>query len=237
MEKAKASPPAMERAGVVRGMPLEISLDELLRVSRDAATQPAIRAAAEWAIARALELAEPAGVYRWVPVARLEGGVLVLEGGHALHIGEKADLLQPAREVLAFAETIGPKVEEEVRACFREGRALEGYLLDCAGVLALSRAGDYFRRMAEEEAARRGWGVSLFTAPGSLVGWPLQGQQELCALLDLEAIGVTLSPRHVLYPGKSASGLIGIGPGFQARKVESPCRFCQIADTCWRRRA
>ncbi|MGC8838700.1 MAG: hypothetical protein ACP5UM_09825 [Anaerolineae bacterium] len=236
MGRAWADPP-VERAGVVRGIPLKISLDELLRVSRDAGSQPAIRAAAEWAIARALELAEPAGVYRWVPVERLEEGVLTLEGGHTLHIGEKADLLQPAREVLAFAETIGPRLEEEVRTCFREGRALEGYFLDCAGVLALSCAGDYFRRMAEEEAARRGWGVSLFTAPGSLVGWPLHGQRELCALLDLEAIGVALSPSCVLQPGKSASGLIGIGPGFGARKVASPCRFCQIADTCWRRRA
>lgn len=236
MAQAKAGPPA-GRAGVVRGMPPQISLEELLRVSRDAATQPAIRAAAEWALARALELAEPAGVYRWVPVARWGGEALVLEGGHTLHIGEKADLLRPAREVLAFVETLGPRLEEEVRACFREGRALEGYLLDCAGVLALSCAGDYFRRMAEEEAARRGWGVSLFTAPGSLVGWPLHGQKGLCALLDLEAIGVTLSPSHVLWPGKSASGLIGIGPGFRDRKVGSSCRFCQIADTCWRRRA
>lgn len=236
MGQAKAGPPA-ERAGVVRGIPLEISLDELLRVSGDAASQPAIRAAAEWAIARALELAEPAGVYRWVPVSHLEGSALVLEGGHTLHIGEKADLLRPAREVLVFAETIGPRLEEAVRACFRESRALEGYLLDCAGVLALACAGDYFRRMAEEEAAQRGWGVSLFTAPGSLVGWPLHGQKELCALLDLGSIGVTLSPSHVLQPGKSASGLIGIGPGFRARRVGSPCRFCQIADTCWRRRA
>lgn len=235
MVRAEAGLPR-ERAGVVRGIPLEIPLDELLRVSRDAGNQPAIRAAAEWAIARALELAEPAGVYRWMPVERLEGGVLVLEGGHTLHIGEKADLLEPAREVLVFAETIGPRLEEEVRACFREGRALEGYLLDCAGVLALARAGDFFRRMAEEEAARRGWGVSLFTAPGSLAGWPLDGQRDLCALLDLEAIGVTLSPSCVLQPGKSASGLVGIGPGFRDRKVASPCRFCQIADTCWRRR-
>ncbi len=235
MTPSEAGPPG-KRAGVVRGIPLAISLDELLRVSRDAVNQPAIRAAAEWAIARALELAEPAGVYRWVPVERLDGGVLILEGGHALHIGEKADLLQPSQEVLVFAETIGPWLEEEVQACFREGRALEGYLLDCAGVLALACAGNYFRRMAEEEAARRGWGVSLFTAPGSLAGWSLHGQRELCALLDLEAIGVTLSPSCVLQPGKSASGLIGIGPGFRDRKVASPCRFCQIAETCWRRR-
>ncbi|MBC7224290.1 MAG: hypothetical protein H5T59_08475 [Anaerolineae bacterium] len=237
MRASDAEAKTEARAGVVRDIPVQVDLEELLRVSRDAGAQPAVRAAAEWAAARAVELAEPAGVYRWLPVERAEADSLHLEGGHVLHIGEKAHLLQPAKEVLAFAETIGPRLEEEVRACFQEGRALEGYLLDCAGVLALASAGDYFRRMAEEEAARRGWGVSLFTAPGSLVGWPLQGQRELCPLLDLEAIGVTLSPSCVLWPGKSASGLIGIGPGFRARKVGSPCRFCQIADTCWRRRA
>lgn len=221
---------------VVRDVPLEVEVADLLRVGRQSASRPDMQAAVRWAVERARALAEPAGVCRWLSVAGVEGEQLRLETGDILLVGEKADLLAPAREVLVFVDTIGPHLEREVRSLFQEGQSLEGYLLDCAGVLALASVGNYFRRRAEEEAARRGWGVSLSMAPGSLAGWPVSGQRALCALLDLRPIGVTLNENCILSPAKSGSGLVGIGPGYRARRVASPCRFCQIADTCWRRR-
>jgi len=161
---------------VERDIPIEVKVADLLRVSKNPTSRPAIQTAAEWAVERALALAEPAGVFRWIPVAGVEGGRLHLESGASLSVGEKADLLNPAQEVLAFVDTIGPRLQGAVKDCFGEGQALEGYLLDCAGVLALSSVGDYFRLLAEGEASRRGWGVSLFSAPGSLVGWPVAGR-------------------------------------------------------------
>jgi hypothetical protein len=111
---------------------------------------------------------------------------------------------------------------------------LEGYLLDCAGVLALSATRARFRALIEEKAASRGWGVSLSAAPGSLVGWPIQGQRELCALLDLEPIGVMVASSAILSPVKSGTGLVGIGPDYRERQVRSACRFCRLRATCWR---
>ncbi|MGQ9584811.1 MAG: hypothetical protein ACUVXG_05370 [Anaerolineae bacterium] len=236
MEEDQTVPVLTDEIGVARGMPLRVEMEDLLRVSKNAASQPAIRAAAEWAAARAVELAEPAGVYRWVAATGVKGERLHLETGDSLAIGEKAHLLEPAEEVLIFVNTIGPRLEQEVRECFSQGKGLEGYLLDCAGVLALASVREHLRHLAEEEAHRRGWGVSFITAPGSLVGWPVKGQRELCALLDLGAIGVTLNSSNILFPAKSASGLIGIGRGYSARRAEPPCRFCQLAATCWRRR-
>ena len=88
----------------------------------------------------------------------------------------------------------------------------------------------------EETAADMGWGVSPSLSPGSLVGWSLRGQRELCGLLPLESIGVELNTHCVLEPHKSTSGIIGLGPGYETNKVGSACKYCALQNTCWRRR-
>ena len=92
------------------------------------------------------------------------------------------------------------------------------------------------RDRAEEVAVEAGWGVGAALAPGSLVGWPLEGQREVCGLLPLQEVGVHLNAYNVLEPHKSFSVVIGIGPGYQGKHVGSVCKFCALQDTCWRRR-
>jgi hypothetical protein len=132
--------------------------------------------------------------------------------------------------------TIGPHLEKRVHELQTSSESLQSYLLDSAGVVALGAAGETLRCLAEDAAAEEDWGVSPSLSPGSLVGWPLKGQRELCSLLDLDQIGVQLSSHNVLVPHKSASGLVGLGPGYQSNKVGSVCKYCALKDTCWRRR-
>jgi len=64
----------------------------------------------------------------------------------------------------------------------------------------------------------------------------VQGQRELCALLPLSDIGVRLNQHCMLEPQKSASGVIGLGRGYESYKVGSVCRYCAWKGNCWRRR-
>ena len=153
-----------------------------------------------------------------------------------LTIGPKADLLAPAKRLLAAVCTIGPALEARVSELYRAGEPLLSYLLDCAGVLALGKVAEAIRCLAEELATERGWGVSAALSPGSLVGWSIQGQRELCALLPVADIGVRLNAYCVLEPHKSASAVIGMGPGYESHEVGSVCRYCSLRDSCWRRR-
>jgi hypothetical protein len=109
-------------------------------------------------------------------------------------------------------------------------------MLDSAGVVGLGAVGEALRCLAEETAAREEWGVSAALSPGSLVGWELVGQRELCALLPLDSIGVRLNGYCVLEPHKSFSLVIGIGPGYDSGHVGSVCKFCALKNSCWRRR-
>ena len=131
--------------------------------------------------------------------------------------------------------TIGSELEDEAKRLMASGRNLDGYMLGEAGVFALDTVMSRVRRLAEEEAAKHAWGVGTELAPGQLAGWALSEQKALCGQVDLAAIGVRLTEAGMLVPQKSASLLIGIGPGYTAATVCSPCDFCANRETCnWR---
>lgn len=228
---------------IVRDIPITLTPDALLesqaRKGHPSRRKPLARRAAEEAVAMAVALARPAAVWDEFAVANVSDGVLALEspdGVRQLTMGQGMALLQGASRVLVAVWSIGPELEARVTQLQRRGDTLLAFMLDTAGVLALGQVGEAVRAIAEGRAAAQGWGVSPALSPGSLVGWPVDGQRDLCALLPLDRIGVELSPYCVLQPHKSCSGLIGSGPGFASAHVGSLCRYCALADTCWRRR-
>jgi hypothetical protein len=227
---------------ILTDIPINLLPEEVLKaqfLGRRTSFSPSLLQSAAGAIERGRELFAPAAVYDEVPVLGIEGEEVIIgaDGSAArLRIGPKVDLLAPAERVLVAVDTIGPALEARVDELHHEREALEAYMLDSVGVVGLGAVGEALRAIVERRAAELGWGVGAALAPGSLVGWPLRGQRELCALLPLEEIGVVLSDSYVLVPHKSASMLIGFGPRYTASRVGSVCRFCSLSDTCWRSR-
>jgi len=225
---------------IVRDIPLALEVDKIATALGRGKRLPGFEAEIEWAIAAFEEVWAPAALIDLLPVRSLAGQAVTLQrpdGAEAvLHLGPKADLLAPAELVQVSVNTVGPGLDRLVREIQAGGDSLKAYLLDSVGVLALAQAGAAVTRLAEAEAADRGWGVGRRLSPGSLIGWPLTGQRELCALLPLEGIGVQLNQSCVLIPFKSGSAVIGLGPGYQSRRVGSVCRWCVHASTCWRRK-
>jgi len=193
------------------------------------------------AIARSQELVHPRALYEWVKVLGVDGEQVLLAQGNGsgevmLRLGPHADLMANAELALVSIVTIGGELDGYIHELNKSGELLEAYLLDSVGVVALGEVGRTVREYAEKEAASRGWGVGASLAPGSLQGWPIEGQFALCALLPLDEIDVHLTDSGVLVPLKSASSLIGMGRGYHSKQVGSVCRFCVRAETCWRRK-
>lgn len=227
---------------ILRNIPIELTAEQILASRGNRQHQPALLREAEEIISSGQTLWQPAALYDWFEVRSLQGHQVCLSSSTEpgletlLHLGPKVDLLAPAERVLVSVGTIGPALERRVSDLQAAGENLKAYLLDSAGVVALGTVGEAVRCLAEDTAADLGWGVSPSLSPGSLVGWPLKGQQELCALLPLDSVGVQLNSHSVLKPQKSASALIGLGPGFESTRVGSTCRYCALQKTCWRRR-
>lgn len=224
--------------GELRDIPIAMTAGEVLGGRKGRSKPPHVVRAAEEAIAQARELAQARAVYECLEVLAVEDESARVRGpaGEAiLHVGPHAGVLAPARQAVVAVGTIGPELDERVDELSRSERKLDALLLDSAGVVAVGSIGEALRCMVEEMAAAREWGVSPFLAPGSLAGWAVQEQRTVCGLLPLEQIGVRVKGDGVLYPLKSASWLIGLGPGYDSHRVGSMCSLCALSPTCWRR--
>jgi len=225
---------------ILHSIPITLDAEDVIASPNRGQHRPALVRHAEEAIALGQTLWEPECVYDWFEVRSVDGERAIIAGPDGaetvLQVGRKADLMAPARRVIVGVITIGPALEQKVSELQAAGESMMSYLLDSAGVVALGAAGEALRRLAEDAAEELGWGVSPLLSPGSLVGWPLRGQHDLCGLLPLEQIGVRLTKHAVLEPHKSASGLVGMGPGYEATRVGSVCKYCALQKTCWRRR-
>jgi cobalamin-dependent methionine synthase I len=221
---------------ILRELPFSLTADVLAHSLGERGDEPVFREAVTRVVKMIEELAKPAAVYDFVPVREVGEDYAIVGQDIRLSLGPHADLLAPAKQALIFLVTLGPAVEERVEQLLKAGDTLEGYLLDSAAVMALGLAGDNLKRMAEARAAELGWGVGRRLAPGSLVGWPLRDQDKLVSLLPIQEIGVHITQSHVLVPHKSATTLIGLGPGYEEHTVGTVCYLCNLRATCWRRR-
>lgn len=184
------------------------------------------------ALDRVPNLISPVLTYRVFTVEQIEDETVHLASGHALAIGDHSRLLLQAEEVLIAACTVGPALDLAVQACFAQGKAMLGLMLDTAGVIAVGKVIETAFRLAEGRARSRKCGVSPCLSPGSADGWPVSGQKDLCALLSIEEIGLSLNENGLLIPYKSASLLVGIGQGYEEHSVGSLCHLCALAPRC-----
>jgi hypothetical protein len=231
-----------ETMPILRDITITLTAEEVIASPGGKPIRDSVLQHAEEAITLGQALWQPAAVYDWLDVREVRGECAILSSPvqpakeAVLHVGPKANLLANAERALVSVATIGPALEQQVRELQTAGEGLKAYMLDSAGVVALGSIGEAIRCLVEEVAADQGWGVSPALSPGSLVGWPLRGQRELCALLPLDSIGVELNGHCVLEPFKSTSAVVGLGPGYNTTTVGSTCKYCALAKTCWRRR-
>ncbi|MFP4388590.1 MAG: hypothetical protein ACLFPR_06525 [Desulfococcaceae bacterium] len=192
------------------------------------------------AIEEAIPLLRTRVAFEWADVVSVKKETVQIRFDNGpetrLEIGPNVHLLHAARRALAFVSTVGHLLEQSIQAKNESGDLLGGHLLDCVGVVALSKVSESANAMAESAAKERGWGVGARLGPGSLAGWEAARQRELCDCLPLADAGITLTESGLLRPFKSASGLIPMGPDYPETAVGSVCGLCRLAGACWRRR-
>jgi hypothetical protein len=226
-------PPTILRDFSIRLTPFELA--QAYSRGKQTSFPPKLMDAAQTALEMCEELITPAVIFNRFQVHEVGEEKVILGKDsefHTLQVGPKADLLAPAKQLIVSVITIGPALETKVRQLEDK---LVAFMLDTAGVLALSTVGGSLRDRIEEQIAENQWGVSPALAPGSLVGWQITGQREVAALLPLEQIGVRLTEHCVLEPHKSASMTVGLGPDYSSEHIDSVCQYCSLAAHCWRR--
>jgi hypothetical protein len=149
-----------------------------------------------------------------------------------LHLGFAGKFMAPANQGLIAVFTAGDELEREAAIASKEKRIMDAYLCDLIGLAVLEKVRQRINRIIEEQARARNWGVSPFLSPGSVHGWELDDQANLCNFVPIERIGVTRGANGILKPFKTISCLVGIGQDYTARTIGETCDVCSKREQC-----
>lgn len=126
------------------------------------------------------------------------------------------------------AATLGPKLENRVKAFFDEGKPAEAYILDTAGSIAVTKAGDILWDSIRRDAATRGFKKGLRRTPGCR-GVDLETQRWIFEYLADRELGIMLTESFMMAPRKSLSFLARFGGKL---KATFSCKGCPQYSDC-----
>jgi len=128
----------------------------------------------------------------------------------------------------AGAATLGEKLENRVKELFDKGKPAEAFILDTAGSVAVTKAGDMLWTRIKEDALARGFGKGLRRTPGC-IGIELETQRWIFEQLADPGLGITLTESWMMVPRKSLSFLARFG----GKLIKSfSCRACPRYSGC-----
>lgn len=179
----------------------------------------------------------PEALFQWFDMGQVKrGSIEACEpiSGSPVHLttGDFSPYFDQATRLLAAVYTLGPKVDTLLHRLMGKELYMEAHFVNMGSLAALTRTASVLTRLAENRAKKEGVGVSPPLSPGSIEGWELESQQELCALFPLSDIGVSQAEDAILSPMNTLSVVIAIGPGFKESLAGSPCRLCRMGGSC-----
>lgn len=140
--------------------------------------------------------------------------------------------LEGVEKIAVFAVTAGEAMQELIREASESGDVFNQFMLDAVGSEIAECAADKIEALIRAESQGDGLGITNRFSPG-YCGWHVREQKKLFALLPDKFCGITLSESSLMYPLKSVSGIIGMGP--QVVRREYNCELCEDSK-CLRRK-
>ncbi len=219
------------------GLTVQIDIEELEKKIKKGFQRPHIREIVRKTLTKVCTVWSPAIIYRWLHCAAIEEGC----GTHMMYsrdksviidLGNSSQFLSDSSYVLAAVFTAGNELDAVGRQAGKDGQILVAYIIDVIGLIVLEKTGSLVKNIAEKKAKELGWGVSPLLSPGSNHGWKLEEQLQLCSLLPIGQVGLSIENDAVLRPFKSLSCVIGIGPEYPTAVVGSTCLVCSRNSDC-----
>jgi len=149
-----------------------------------------------------------------------------------LQLGVASKFMANAEQGVVGVYSAGDELEQAAAKASREKRYFDAFLYDLIGLAVLKKTKQQIDKIVEEEAQKNNWGVGPFLSPGSVDGWDLADQTNLCSLVPLNTVDLALRSGDIFRPFKTISFLIGIGPKYDAVTVGSTCDVCSMSHQC-----
>ncbi len=220
---------------IIHEAQLNFNLDHILRRQgiRGRSSRPEMIAITEELLEemKELHLLEPVSAYNIYPISEIKDNQVRLNNGAIINGELLPSILSKSKEFVTVVCTIGPRLENKVAEQLKKGEPLRGLLLDGIGTAAIDTLTVQVCKTLRQEAISRGNQASSPLSPG-MPGFPITEQQTLLRLASAEQIGVSLSSTGIMFPCKSISAVLGIGPDMPTWTQAETCAQCSLNKTC-----
>lgn len=172
------------------------------------------------------KIMQPKVLYTTKKIRAIERGTVELEGGISLKSARLSKTLGRCQRVTFFLATIGDRVDDLIRTSLRKKRLSDASIYDAIGSAAVEATVDTFQDRMDCKIGKSRQRTTLRFSPG-YCDWKIHEQKKLFSVLENDLIGVDLNESCLMAPGKSVSGVFGIGSSEHVDKKETnPCRVC-----------
>ena len=152
----------------------------------------------------------PEGCWTRLSIAEHRADSVVLEDGTVLSSASLTRLLQRSTAVAVMAVTVGPDIVQAAAGAVAKGDGVTAVIYDAVGGQTADAAIGWINDLIRQQLRRRG---ELLTAHRFSPGYGdlhLEIQRTIHRWLQLERLGLTLTPGCMLVPEKSVTALAGI---------------------------
>ena len=144
------------------------------------------------------------------------------------------DCFLEANKVALAIVTIGDKLPIETSKLMKEGKLVDGVILDAIGSAAAETVANLINDEINNVVSELKLQYSERYSPG-YCQWDVKDQQIIFDRLPAEIIGVSLTTAFLMNPIKSISFAVNIGKEILASRWENRCKFCEIGDCSYKR--
>lgn len=201
----------------IRTIPVQIPHREIfarLKYNRHKTKVDAVQAGhIDDMVAQAFEICAPAGVWIRVPVQERTTDTTTLENGLVLRSTRLTELLFKSTDVLFMAATVGEEVVAATVAAVTAAQGSRAVIYDAVGSETADASLNWINEYVRHQIARFGEHLTKRRFSPGYGDLGLEHQAAIHTLLQLETIGITISPRYQLSPEKSVIGIAGIERG------------------------
>jgi hypothetical protein len=184
---------------------------------------------------QAYELLKPCFTYRLAAIREVKDQNTYLENSVTFFSKTVSYVMTDCQYVVAYLATIGRGLEEQVSALTRDGKMLEGVILDATGSEAIIQTARVVQQAIKQIAQSMDLRATIKYSPG-YCDWDVSQQAELFKLVDASTVCVSLTPGCMMVPQKSVSGIIGLGK-LDERRAPPCTAICDRKAICTHKRA
>jgi hypothetical protein len=166
------------------------------------------------------------GIFESREIEDVRDGSIRLRSGEVLESAMLAKAFHLSSELVFYVVSVaGYEALDET-----EENMAAKLFLDSWGTAVVESGSTHFKRGIAKELEKENIYATFAFSPGQH-NISMELQKVIFGLLAPEEIGVTLNEHFLMHPKKSVSGIFGIGPNRDAKRLR-PCDFCNLRTTC-----